>query len=61
MFNVVVGMIFISFQSPLLQDLLKVENVKYRHRNARKSGATLIAISALFNGLEDFWEVFQIN
>ena len=27
MFNVVAGMIFISFQSPLLQDLLKAENV----------------------------------
>ena len=62
MFNVVAGMIFISFQSPLLQDLLKAENVNIDTATLEKSGATLIAISALFNGLgRFFWEVFQIN
>ena len=54
MFNVVAGMIFISFQSPLLQDLLKSENVNLDTATLEKSGATLIAISALFNGLGRF-------
>jgi OFA family oxalate/formate antiporter-like MFS transporter len=55
MFNVVAGMIFISFQSPLLQDLLKGENVNIDTATLEKSGATLIAISALFNGLGRFF------
>lgn len=55
MFNVVAGMIFISFQSPLLQDLLKAENVNINTATLEKSGATLIAISALFNGLGRFF------
>ena len=55
MFNVVAGMIFISFQSPLLQDLLKAENVNIDTSTLEKSGATLIAISALFNGLGRFF------
>lgn len=55
MFNVVAGMIFISFQSPLLQDLLKSENVNLDTATLEKSGATLIAISALFNGLGRFF------
>lgn len=55
MFNVVAGMIFISFQSPLLQDLLKSENVNLDAATLEKSGATLIAISALFNGLGRFF------
>jgi OFA family oxalate/formate antiporter-like MFS transporter len=48
-------MIFISFQSPLLQDLLKAENVNIDTATLEKSGATLIAISALFNGLGRFF------
>lgn len=55
MFNVVAGMIFISFQSPLLQDLLKADNVNIDTATLEKSGATLIAISALFNGLGRFF------
>ena len=55
MFNVVAGMIFISFQSPLLQDLLKAENINIDTATLEKSGATLIAISALFNGLGRFF------
>lgn len=55
MFNVVAGMIFISFQSPLLQDLLKADNVNIDTAMLEKSGATLIAISALFNGLGRFF------
>ena len=55
MFNVVAGMIFISFQSPLLQDLLKAENVNIDTATLEKRGANLIAISALFNGLGRFF------
>lgn len=61
MINIVAGMIFISFQSPLLQDLLRqrmpastdfasAEVVAY----LAGAGATLIAISSIFNGLGRF-------
>ena len=54
MFNIVAGMIFISFQSPLLQDLLKQNGVSDSVVLAQK-GATLIAVSALFNGVGRFF------
>lgn len=61
MFNVVAGMIFISFQSPLLQDLLKLKMPQGTDFNAvevathlASAGATLIAFSSLFNGLGRF-------
>ncbi|MFT3903825.1 MAG: OFA family MFS transporter [Niabella sp.] len=61
MFNVVAGMIFISFQSPLLQDLLKLrmpagtdfQSEEITHQLA-SAGATLIAISSLLNGIGRF-------
>lgn len=52
-FNIIAGMIFISFQSPLLQDLLKAEGISDEASLATK-GATLIGISALFNGIGRF-------
>jgi OFA family oxalate/formate antiporter-like MFS transporter len=52
-FAVIAGMIFISFQSPLLQDLLKAEGLTDQLTLEHK-GATLIALSALFNGLGRF-------
>lgn len=52
-FNIIAGMIFISFQSPLLQDLLKNEGLADTSK-LEKSGATLIAVSALFNGFGRF-------
>ena len=62
MFNVVAGMIFISFQSPLLQDLLKLRMQEGTDFNAAEvaahlasTGATLIAFSSLFNGLGRFF------
>lgn len=55
MFNVVAGMIFISFQSPLLQDLLKSGNPNLDTFTLEQKGATLIAISALFNGIGRFF------
>jgi len=47
--NIVAGIAIISFQSPLLQDL-------WRGQNPAAAGATLIAVSSLFNGLGRlFW------
>jgi OFA family oxalate/formate antiporter-like MFS transporter len=59
--NVIAGMIFISFQSPLLQDILKfrmpaatnfADKEVIHMLNA--AGATLIAVSSIFNGLGRF-------
>ena len=52
-FNIIAGMIFIAFQSPLLQDLLKNEGVSGSATLAEK-GATLIGVSAIFNGVGRF-------
>ncbi len=59
--NIIAGIMFISFQSPLLQDLLK-EAVEPALLNDPKvlaelaaSGATLIAVSSVFNGLGRFF------
>lgn len=61
MINIVAGMIFISFQSPLLQDLLKEQmpaDTNFTDAEVVASlamaGATLIAISSIFNGLGRF-------
>ncbi len=61
MFNVVAGMIFISFQSPLLQDLLRFripEGIDIQSpetvAHLASAGATLIALSSLCNGLGRF-------
>ena len=53
-FNIIAGMIFISFQSPLLQDLLKNEGIT-ETLTLEQKGATLIGISALFNGIGRFF------
>lgn len=55
MFNVIAGMIFISFQSPLLQDLLYSKDGSLSTEVLAASGATLIGVSALFNGLGRFF------
>ncbi|NLZ94207.1 MAG: OFA family MFS transporter [Bacteroidales bacterium] len=61
MINVVAGMIFISFQSPLLQDILKLQIPTPDLSDAsvvaslNSSGATLIAVSSIFNGLGRFF------
>ncbi len=59
--NIVAGMIFISFQSPLLQDLLKLRMPAGTDfsdgrvvASLAASGATLIAVSSIFNGLGRF-------
>ena len=59
--NINVGIMFISFQSPLLQDLLKrtmdvsVAGQPQVIAGLAASGATLIAISSLFNGIGRFF------
>lgn len=62
MINVMAGMIFISFQSPLLQDLLKLRmpaDTNFADASVIKTlntaGATLIAVSSVFNGLGRFF------
>lgn len=60
--NIIAGMIFISFQSPLLQELLQNDKSYMAGipqneipENLAKAGATLIGISALFNGIGRFF------
>ena len=59
--NINVGIMFISFQSPLLQDLLKrtmdgaLVGQPQVIAGLAASGATLIAISSLFNGIGRFF------
>ncbi len=65
--NIIAGMIFISFQSPLLQDLLKLQMPQSIDLTSPEiiaslaaSGATLIAVSSIFNGLGRFvWGGFS--
>ena len=58
---IIAGMIFISFQSPLLQDLIKLQmpaDTDFSNSDVitalSTAGATLIAISSIFNGLGRF-------
>ena len=62
MINVVAGMVFISFQSPLLQDILKMEMPATTNfadaeviLTLNAAGATLIAVSSVFNGVGRFF------
>lgn len=52
--NIFVGISIISFQSPLLQDLLRVQNPNIAAAALADAGATLIACGAIFNGLGRF-------
>lgn len=51
--NIIVGMIFLSFQSPLLQELMQKKGIVDTSA-LMQAGATLIAISAFFNGIGRF-------
>lgn len=59
--NINVGIMFVSFQSPLLQDLLKrtldpgLFDQPRTIASLAASGATLIAVSSLFNGIGRFF------
>ncbi|HWR07855.1 L-lactate MFS transporter [Sporomusa sp.] len=60
-FNIIAGIMFIGFQSPLLQDLLKKTMDPATLSNPQvvaglaAAGATLIATSSIFNGLGRFF------
>lgn len=51
--NIVVGMIFLSFQSPLYQEIMQKNMITDRDALVQ-AGATLIAVSAFFNGIGRF-------
>lgn len=54
--NICAGIMFIGFQSPMLQDLLKRSGSVLDINGLKAAGATLIAVSALFNGVgRMFW------
>lgn len=52
--NITAGMVFIAFQSPLLQDLLLHITPTTDSLTLAASGATLIAVSSIFNGAGRF-------
>jgi len=54
--NITAGIMFIGFQSPMLQDLLHAKSPELTVEALSAAGATLIAISSLFNGFGRlFW------
>ncbi len=53
--NVSAGIMFIGLQSPMLQDLLRIKDMSMSTEALAAAGATLIAISSLFNGVGRFF------
>ena len=53
--NITAGLMFIGFQSPMLQNLLKQGDPGLTTAALGAAGATLIAISSLFNGIGRFF------
>lgn len=53
--NITAGIMFIGFQSPLIQELFKVNDPSMTDAALAAAGATLIAISSLFNGIGRFF------
>lgn len=49
--NITAGIIFIGFQSPLLQDCLATRHARLSATELAAAGATLIGVSALCNGI----------
>jgi len=54
-FNITAGIMFIGLQSPMLQDILKRTSPAMDTAALATAGATLIAISSLFNGIGRFF------
>ena len=52
--NISAGILFIGLQSPMIQDLFKVNDPTMGPEALAGAGATLIAISSLFNGVGRF-------
>jgi len=53
--NIAAGISIISFQSPLMQDLCRRANSALKPEALASYGATLIAISSIFNGVGRFF------
>ena len=53
--NITAGIMFIGFQSPLIQDLFKVSDPSMTPVALAAAGASLIGISSLFNGIGRFF------
>lgn len=53
--NIAAGIAIISFQSPLLQDLWKKVDATLSPAELASAGATLIAVSSVFNGIGRFF------
>lgn len=53
--NIAAGISIISFQSPLLQDLLRAQDPALSAAALAAYGGTLIAVSSIFNGLGRFF------
>jgi len=53
--NIGAGIAIIGFQSPMLQDLLKIKDPALDAKALAAMGATLIAVTSIFNGLGRFF------
>ncbi|MGO3285946.1 MAG: MFS transporter [Mesonia sp.] len=53
--NISAGIMFISLQSPMIQDLLLLKDASISAEELSIAGASLIAISSLFNGVGRFF------
>ena len=53
--NITAGIMFIGFQSPLIQELFKAKDPSMTSAALAAAGATLIAISSIFNGIGRFF------
>ncbi|MDD4385422.1 MAG: OFA family MFS transporter [Bacteroidales bacterium] len=52
--NISAGIMFIGLQSPMIQDLFRIKDATMSTEALAMAGATLIAISSLFNGVGRF-------
>ncbi|MFA5667729.1 MAG: OFA family MFS transporter [Balneolaceae bacterium] len=52
--NISAGIMFIGLQSPMIQDLFRIQDATMSTEALAATGATLIAISSLFNGIGRF-------
>ena len=53
--NIVAGIMFIGFQSPMLQSILQTTHAAMSADRLAACGATLIAVSSIFNGVGRFF------
>src|SRR5690606_21159944 len=52
--NISAGIMFIGLQSPMIQDLLRIQDATMSTEALAVAGGSLIAISSLFNGVGRF-------